>query len=431
MTASDDATLKIWDFSRGSEESTMTGHGWDAKSVDWHPTKGLLVSGSKDHQVKLWDPRNGRCLTTLHGHKNTLTKTLFEPTRGQMLATSARDQTARVFDLRMMRDVLLLRGHERDIMTLTWHPVHPALLSTGSYDGSLHHYLLGEANLPEGTAASLSPYDSTDPANAPTQTIYPAHRIPHAHESAIWSLDWHPLGHVLASGSNDRITRFWTRPRPGETDCYKDRYHLGDAAEGTWRNRGRQQARDEDDQDDEAEGLVDQKMPAKQPVLPGLPGISMGGRDGTSTGGAQQPIHPGMASFPGGHPPLPLPTMMPPGMDPTQAQNLSKLAEIFGGQMPMPPPIPGTSGVQGQFPPPPIPGFPGFPLPPNLGMMQNSGIPPPPPFVVSSVPQSQAQGGYGGDGGGANGRRRVPLPSQQDSLREEMRRANYRGQGRG
>lgn len=25
---------------------TQTGHGWDVKSVDWHPTKSLLVSGA-------------------------------------------------------------------------------------------------------------------------------------------------------------------------------------------------------------------------------------------------------------------------------------------------------------------------------------------------------------------------------------------------
>ena len=60
VTASDDATLKIFDFAGGLQESTLTGHGWEAKSVDWHPNKGLLVSGSKDHTVKLWDPRTGR-----------------------------------------------------------------------------------------------------------------------------------------------------------------------------------------------------------------------------------------------------------------------------------------------------------------------------------------------------------------------------------
>ena len=24
-----------------------------------------------------------------------------------------------------------------------------------------------------------------------------------AHDSVVWSLSWHPLGHILASGSND------------------------------------------------------------------------------------------------------------------------------------------------------------------------------------------------------------------------------------
>lgn len=45
----------------------FSGHGADVKCVDWHPTKSLVVSGSKDSQqpIKLWDPRTGYALTTL------------------------------------------------------------------------------------------------------------------------------------------------------------------------------------------------------------------------------------------------------------------------------------------------------------------------------------------------------------------------------
>lgn len=28
---------------------------------------------------------------------------------------------------------------------------------------------------------------------------------------------WHPLGHVLATASNDHFVKFWGRPRPGDT----------------------------------------------------------------------------------------------------------------------------------------------------------------------------------------------------------------------
>lgn len=37
-----------------------------------------------------------------------------------------------------------------------------------------------------------------------------------AHDSNVWSLAFHPLGHILCSASNDHTTRFWSRGRPGQ-----------------------------------------------------------------------------------------------------------------------------------------------------------------------------------------------------------------------
>ncbi|KAL8639085.1 MAG: hypothetical protein Q9228_003834 [Teloschistes exilis] len=426
VTASDDATLKIFDFAGGVEESILTGHNWDAKSVDWHPSKGLLVSGSKDHQVKLWDPRTGRCLTTLHGHKNTLTRTLFEPLRGQLLATCGRDSVARIFDLRMMRDVCLIRGHEKEVSTLTWHPFHTCLLSTGGNDGSIFHYLLNEPNTPPNTSTSIPPYDSADPVNAPAQTVYPAHRVQHAHDAPVWSLDWHPLGHILASGSNDRVTRFWTRARPGETDCFNDRWHIGEAAaeiQGTWQKRaGGFSNREEEEQEmeDEANGLIDQTMPSKQSILPGLPGLTQPSslNDGTSVGGAQKPLPPsGDFSFP---PPIPPPGGIP-GFDPERFAEL-----LASGQLPPPPPL----GAHGQGPPPLPPNFDFSKFPPGMippGFPPLGVIPPPMPpnAVVNGLP-GLGPGESGGGGGAGSVRRRGPLPSQQESLREEQKRGKYR-----
>jgi polyadenylation factor subunit 2 len=212
VTASDDSTLKIFDFAGGVEESVLTGHGWECKSADWHPTKGLLVSGSKDHLVKLWDPRTGRCLTTLHGHKNTITATVFEKTRGNCLGTSAREQSARIFDLRMMRDICILKGHEKDnITSLVFHPIHPSLVSTAG-DGPIYHYLLDEPNNPPGVASTIAPYDSPDPTTTPAQTIYPAHK---------------PIRHLVTglapSWSHPRIRL--KRPQHGLLDACPTRRH--------------------------------------------------------------------------------------------------------------------------------------------------------------------------------------------------------------
>ena len=395
VTASDDASLKIFDFATSAEQSTLTGHQWDAKCVDWHPTKGLLVSGSKDHQVKLWDPRTGRCLTTLHGHKNTVAMTKFEPTAGVLLASCARDQTARVFDIRMMRDVFLLKGHEKEIASLVWHPIHSSLLTTAGGDGAMFHYLLDEQNAPQGTPATLSPYDSPNPSEATAQTLFPAHKTTYAHDYSIWSMDWHPLGHILATGSNDKVTRFWTRPRPGDDSYLNDRWHIGQAAaeaQGTWKKNEAQRQREEEEAEaeDEMNGLVDQHMPSKTALLPGLPGLNVAPPfpDGTRTSGAQT------------LPAFPFPSA------PGQPFDLAKLMELTGGQLP-----PLANGAS--LPPglPPLPGMlpPGFPLPP--------GLPPLPPGLSGAI---------SADGGGGAGRKRAPLPSQQESLELEMREGRYR-----
>lgn len=266
-----------------------------------------------------------------------------------------------------MRDICILRGHEKPVSSLTWHPIHSNLISTGAEDGSLYHYLLDEPNLPTGVVPTVAPYDSPDPANTPPQVIYPAHRVQYAHGATIWSLDWHPLGHILASGSKDNFTRFWSRARPGETSYLKDRFHIGEEAaeaQGTW-NRGfsRKQAREEEEQDlqDEAESLVDQRRPPGPPALPGIqsgpPGMGQDGAGFLPGIGAAQPPPPGAMG----------------GMDP------GRLAAIMSSQAP-PPAAPPQSG--------PPNGIPGFPMLPGMG------APPPPMNVDMAQLQKQlaAQG---------------------------------------
>lgn len=431
VTASDDNSLKIFDFASNTYETTLQGHTWEVRCCDWHPTKGLIVSGSKDKWVKLWDPRTSNCLTTLRNHKHSVAAVSFSPVRDNLLASAGQDQNPRILDLRMMRDVCFLRGHQAGVRALSWHPIHSSLLSTGDQDGALHHYLLDEPNTPSGVPLTISPYDSPDPSNTPAQTIYPAHRIAHAHDKDIWSLDWHPLGHILASGGNDQLVRFWSRARPGETEYVRDVYHLGKEgaeAQGTWnRQYGQRKAHEEEEEEfqDEAEGLVDQIMPAQNTVLPGIPGlpIPVNAVNSPKTGGAQSLI-PGMDSAapqPNANG-LPGPSGTP--MDP------SRLAALFASGSIPPPPIPAAGTGQPGFVPPPPPGFdfskiqfpPGFQFP--------QGFPPPPP--QQGPPANGAGGGIpglgggGGDAAGGSVRRRAPLPSQQESLMAEQRRGNWR-----
>ncbi|KIK19561.1 hypothetical protein PISMIDRAFT_623653 [Pisolithus microcarpus 441] len=202
-TASDDSTIRIWSFEESREERVLTGHGWDVKCVEWHPTKGLLVSGSKDNLIKFWDPRTGTILSTLHQHKNTIQALSWSP-NGNLVASASRDQTVRVFDIRAMKELRVLKGHKKEVCSVTWHPIHPILVSGGSEGAVLHWDLSG----PEPSSSSASPFSFT--------THGPRATLSQAHDSNVWCLAFHPLGHILVTASNDHTTRFWSRERPGD-----------------------------------------------------------------------------------------------------------------------------------------------------------------------------------------------------------------------
>ncbi|XP_057714088.1 pre-mRNA 3' end processing protein WDR33 isoform X2 [Corythoichthys intestinalis] len=199
-TCSDDGTVRIWDFQRCHEERILRGHGADVKCVDWHPTKGLVVSGSKDSQqpIKFWDPKTGQSLATLHAHKNTVMEVKWN-SNGNWLLTASRDHLCKLFDIRNMKDELqVFRGHKKEATAVAWHPIHEGLFASGGSDGSLLFWNAGVEKEVGGMEM--------------------------AHEGMIWSLAWHPLGHILCSGSNDHTSKFWTRNRPG--DKMRDRYNL-------------------------------------------------------------------------------------------------------------------------------------------------------------------------------------------------------------
>lgn len=188
-SCSDDGFVKVWDFARCQEERSLAGHGWDVKSVDWHPQKSLLVSGAKDHLVKLWDAKTERELCTLHGHKNTVLSVRWNG-NGNWVLTASKDQVIKLYDIRTLKELESYRGHQKDVTCLAWHPFHEELFVSGSYDGTILHWLVGHE--------------------------VPQAEILNAHENSVWDLAWHPMGHILCSGSNDHTTKFWCRNRPGD-----------------------------------------------------------------------------------------------------------------------------------------------------------------------------------------------------------------------
>ncbi|KAK5978441.1 pre-mRNA 3' end processing protein pfs-2 [Trichostrongylus colubriformis] len=191
-SASDDGTVRIWDFARCVEERAMRGHGSEVRCVAWHPFKGMIVTGSRDSQqpVKLWDPRTGDCLTTLQDHKSSVMAVDWNK-NGNWLLTAGRDHLVKLYDLRTMKEMYSYKGHKKEVTSISWHPIHEGLFVSGGGDGSIAYWLVEN----EKEVAFLE----------------------HAHDQAVWAMKFHPMGHILATGSNDNNTKFWARNRPGDT----------------------------------------------------------------------------------------------------------------------------------------------------------------------------------------------------------------------
>lgn len=198
-----------------------------------------------------------------------------------------------------MKDFKILKGHDADVCSVAWHPIHTSLVVTGGYDGAIHHYLLDDTN---------PSTEQNQTSESSIITISPSASVAFAHDSAVWSLDWHPQGHILCSGSNDRATRFWARPRPGDPLFMKDRYHLGqdqaDALGYTRRSAAAIRREEEEAIEDESYALVDQQMPLPDqhtsiPEIPGMNVPGLGATNGINSGIPALPPGLDLSSLPG------------------------------------------------------------------------------------------------------------------------------------
>ena len=124
-SASEDASVKIWDWEGGEFERTVKGHTKAVMDVDFDAkgtmmgmsgvvgghTKLRTVTCSSDLTIKLWDPANEYNNTkTLHGHDHSVSTVRFTPD-GERLVSASRDKTIRVWEVASGYCVKTFTGH--------------------------------------------------------------------------------------------------------------------------------------------------------------------------------------------------------------------------------------------------------------------------------------------------------------------------------
>ncbi|KAI0782224.1 dynein regulator [Abortiporus biennis] len=110
-SASEDSTVKIWDWETGEFERTLKGHTRPVNDVDFDSKGNLLVTCSSDLFIKIWDVQNEwKNTKTFPGHEHTVSSVRFMP-GDQQIVSASRDRTIRIFDVATTHLVRTITGH--------------------------------------------------------------------------------------------------------------------------------------------------------------------------------------------------------------------------------------------------------------------------------------------------------------------------------
>jgi WD40 repeat protein len=175
---SEDYTIKVWEFSTGTEIRTITAHSNFVNSIAISPDGKLLASVGGDI-IKLWDLNTGEEVHTWTGHSQLIRSVVFSPD-GQMFATGANDKLVKLWN-RKTREEIRSMSAANLIEVVRFSP-DGQIVATGDWDSNV---MLWNVNTGE-QIRTLS-----------------------GHSRKVRGISFSPDGKTLATGSSDKTIKIW------------------------------------------------------------------------------------------------------------------------------------------------------------------------------------------------------------------------------
>jgi WD40 repeat protein len=204
-----------------ADGSSLDSHQGFVYSVQFSPDGTILASGSADRRIRLWNTATGKVIYTLDGHQESVMAMQFMP-NGKILISAGIDRTIRFWDLERKQLLKTIDAHEQTIHSLAIsrdgrkivtgssdRTIQVRQLGTSTHDTLSGHQeaVLAVAISPDSkTIASGSMDGKMNLWDADTKQLITSIQ---AHDSAVRSIVFHPVGQALITASWDRTVKIW------------------------------------------------------------------------------------------------------------------------------------------------------------------------------------------------------------------------------
>jgi WD40 repeat protein/predicted Ser/Thr protein kinase len=157
-TASQDATVKLWDTTTGELKHTLAEPAGPVYCLAFLKDGHTLVTGT-EKWVRFWDEARGKQTATFEAHKGSVLSLAVSP-NGKRLATGGSDKTAKVWDVGAHTLLTTLTGHKDAVTLVGFHAGNSSLVTiTAGKDRTVSVWNLATGSHRDFTASFFSGYN--------------------------------------------------------------------------------------------------------------------------------------------------------------------------------------------------------------------------------------------------------------------------------
>ncbi|CAJ0863448.1 16545_t:CDS:10 [Entrophospora sp. SA101] len=197
-SASEDTTIKIWDYETGEFERTLKSHTKAVQDITFDPKGNYLVTCSADLTIKVY------CIKTYTGHLEWVR--MVSPSEdGKWIVTSSNDQTARLWEVQSGDCKMDFRDHDHVVECAIFAPLvaYPLIRELIGVDkdpkGNKDQPIPGQYIVTGSRDKTIKLWDSTGQC---LRTFV-------GHDNWVRGLVFHPSGKFLLSASDDKTLKIW------------------------------------------------------------------------------------------------------------------------------------------------------------------------------------------------------------------------------